>query len=133
MTVSRDMAERRSYNFFSTDEATIREKMREARRKAIDLEACLEMYDPGLFPAAVLRKNEDDWMTTTQQAYMDLKRAFLAVEEFIRDEDRASFDVLTKKMKDKMNAFLVSFYNKLLNITDASPSPFVASLTPAAK
>ena len=54
-------------------------------------------------------------METTQHAYRDLKIAFLAVEEFIRDEDIASFDDLAEKMKDKMNAFLTSFYNKILN------------------
>ena len=118
------MAERRSYNFLSSDddEANIREKMREARSKAIDLVAYLEMYDPDLFPDAVLRKNEDDWMTTTQQAYMDFKRASMAVDEFIRDENRESFDNLAKQMKLKINVFLVSFNNKVLNIVDALPA-----------
>ena len=70
-------------------------------------------------------------METTQHAYRDLKIAFLAVEEFIRDEDIASFDDLAEKMKDKMNAFLTSFYNKILNIADASQTQIVASLSSA--
>ena len=126
------MAGRRSYRFTSTDEdeATIRVRKRDAKRKAIDLVAYLDMYDPALYPAAVLQMNKDAWMETAQQAYIDLKRAFMFVEEIINEADRQSFDVLTKKMKDKMNAFLVNFYNKVLNVADVLPA-ISPSLTPA--
>ena len=124
MTVGSNMAERRSYNFLSSDddEATIREKMTDARRKVADFEACLAMYSPDLYPAQVLRKNEEAWMDTTQKAYRELMVAFAAVEEFIRDENRESFDNLAKQMKLKINVFLVSFNNKVLNIVDALPA-----------
>ena len=99
------------------------------RRKAAVFEACLDMYGPAHYTAAILRKNEDAWIEATQEAYIDLKQAFLDVDEFIRDEDRESFDVLVKEMKDRMHTFLINFTNKILNIADTIPA--ASSLIPA--
>ena len=96
---------------------------------ASKLNACLMMYNPDKFSPEILRKNEDKWTKSVDEAFSNLLEAFspLFFDELwvgtVLEEQKKSHESFMNQFGDKVNDFTMCYQTKVLTLQPAAPPP----------
>ena len=81
--------------------------VKEVDEHTMDLEAVLEMYEPNLYPAMIVRANQNEWLKEVQASYKNLLITFkkgeaLAKDEAGKNEIKATKSNIQKKINESI-------------------------------
>ena len=98
----------------------------EIRTRTSELVTILEMYDPSLYPPAVLKENKFAWIKEAQDAYKSLITYFIQLEErmptLTPDEVRDGKEA-RKKIQEAVSKFVLDVNLKVMSLNDQAPPP----------
>ena len=96
----------------------------EIRTRTTELVTILEMYDPSLYPPAVLKENKYAWIKEAQDAYKSLITYFIQLEErmptMTPDEVRDGKEA-RKKVQEAVSKFVLDVNLKVMSLNDQAP------------
>ena len=98
----------------------------EIRTRSAELVTILEMYDPSLYPPAVLKENRNVWIKEAQDAYKNLIVYMIQLEERateLTEEDLTEAKASRKKAQEIVGKFVLDLNLKVMSLNDQAPPP----------
>ena len=112
------------------------EKFKMIKSTSSKVRALTEMYDPGMYSASILKRNESTWLKSVEDAFAQVMAVVIDIDDICTDSEadqnvKKDVDEALPVLKKSVQKFLVAYNNKVMTLQSDVDREVVPSISRA--